>query len=69
MGSAITRLDSMRNMSSGVGLIGDQDLIGTAHSIDQRWRRHADPWDVPAGTEGYPVARGLVDGQASPGDR
>lgn len=52
----------------GVGLLGDSDLAGTAHSIDMWWRRHAEPWedtDNPVG----PVVRGLVDGQASPGDR
>lgn len=61
--------DALDDGDQGVGLIGDQDLPGTAHSLDQWWRRHADPWDVPAGIEGYPVARSLVDGQASPGDR
>lgn len=49
-----------------VGTGRDFDPEGTAESLDQWWRRHAEPWESadrprPVGT--------LVDGQASPGDR
>lgn len=50
----------------GVGLRGDLDLDGTARTLDQWWRRHAEPWDA---ADRAPVAAVLVDGETSPGDR
>lgn len=49
-----------------VGTMRDADLAGTADTLDQWWRRHADPWekaDAPG-----PV-RALVDGQPPARDR
>lgn len=60
--------ESLDSGDQGVGLIGDTDLAGTAHSIDMWWRRHAEPWEGDATGPG-PVVRALVDGQATPGDR
>lgn len=51
----------------GLGLRGDLDAEGTADSLDQWYRRHAEPWEDHA--ESAPVAQVLVDGEASPGDR
>jgi hypothetical protein len=45
----------------GVGLPGDPDLAGTAATLDQWWRRHADPWET---TDDMPVTHAM-DGQPS----
>lgn len=56
------------DLSEDIGHRGDLDLPGTAASLDQWFRRHAEPWDVVDGTA--PVSTVLVQGgEAAPGDR
>lgn len=50
----------------GIGLNGDPDLEGTAATIDQWWRRHAEPWET---VDENPVSRLLVDGETPARDR
>jgi hypothetical protein len=42
-----------------VGLRGDDDLAGTAETLDAWYRRHAEPWETPIEGDG-PATRALT---------
>lgn len=53
--------------AGGLGAPGEGDLEVTAETLDQWWRRHAEPWAVdPAAS---PVAAALVDREPPADDR